>query len=220
MIDSFASSPTWEAVSHRRYGLLVASRFPLTPASSTHAVHWPERLLSAEVAMPNSPVTIHTTHIPPGSSNGWNKIKMLESVLGLVATPSAGPRLLCGDFNVPKLELPDGRVVTAAEHVADGLEPRLRIRFRGDDGRRWDLVERTLMQGGAGRELIDAYRFLHGYGREEFSWYLKRGPLRSGRRFDHVFCSPDLKIVRCEYLHEMRVQGLSDHSALELDFEV
>ena len=76
------------------------------------------------------------------------------------------------------------------------------------------------MEGGTHKILIDAYRHLHGYGRQEFSWFLKRKELRIGRRFDHVFCSPELKVLACEYLHHLREEGLSDHSALELDFDI
>jgi exonuclease III len=76
------------------------------------------------------------------------------------------------------------------------------------------------MEGGAQRALVDAYRTLHGYGREDFSWFAKRRLLRVGRRFDHVFCSPDLRIFRCEYLHDVREEGLSDHSALQVDFDL
>jgi len=42
---------------------------------------------------------------------------------------------------------------------------------------------------------------------------------RIGRRFDHVFASRDLNAVRCQYLHSLREAGLSDHSAIEVDFE-
>ena len=41
-----------------------------------------------------------------------------------------------------------------------------------------------------------------------------------GRRFDHEFCSSELKVLACEYLHHLREDGLSDHSALELDFDI
>jgi len=34
-----------------------------------------------------------------------------------------------------------------------------------------------------------------------------------------AFCSRNLRVRRCEYLHTVREQGLSDHSALELEFE-
>jgi len=75
------------------------------------------------------------------------------------------------------------------------------------------------MEGGRNKILIDAYRQPHGYGRQEFSWFLKHKALTVGRRFDHVFCSPELQVSACEYLHDLRTQGLSDHSALELDFD-
>ena len=76
------------------------------------------------------------------------------------------------------------------------------------------------MEGGIGNILIDAYRHLHGYGRQEFSWFLKRKELRIGRRFDHAFCSPELRVSACEYLHDLRTEGLSDHSPLELDLDI
>ena len=83
----------------------------------------------------------------------------------------------------------------------------------GGDARRWDAAERTIMEGGRSQQLIDAYRHVHGYGRQEFSWFLKRGQKRTGRRFDHAFCSRELRISRCEYLHSVRDDGLSDHAA-------
>ena len=69
-------------------------------------------------------------------------------------------------------------------------------------------------------QLIDAYRHVHGYARQEFSWFVKRGERRIGRRFDHAFCTRDLRIRRCEYIHDVREDALSDHAALELDFEL
>ena len=217
VIDSFAASVPWAATGPRRYGVVIASRFPLTHVASRQVVPWPERILSAAVATPTGVVTIHTTHIPPGSSNGWKKVEMLEAVLAVTSEVDGLPCILCGDFNVPQAETPEGRIVTWAERVAKGIEPRLRARHRGGDGHRWDAAERTVMEGGS-QKLIDAYRSLHGYGRQEFSWFVRRGQTRIGRRFDHAFCSQELVIGRCEYLHEVREAGLSDHAALELDF--
>ena len=153
-------------------------------------------------------LTVHTTHIPPGSSNGCIKVQVLEAVL-LVVSESPRPCILCGDFNAPQAETLNGRIVTWAERVREGAEPRLRVRFRGDDGQRWHDAEMNVIQGGRRRELLDAYRTLHGYGREDFSWYLKRGDTRVGRRFDHAFCSPDVRVRRCEYLHGFREEGLA-----------
>jgi exonuclease III len=175
--------------------------------------------LTALVTTPRGSINIHTTHIPPGASNGWMKIEVLESVSAVVAETTGSPTILCGDFNVPQMETPDGRIITWAEDIVDG-EPRVRRSFRGGPGTRWDAAERTVMEGGGSRHLVDAYRHLHGYGRQESSWFVKRKERRIGRRFDHVFCSPALRVRRCEYLHSVREHGLSDHSALELDFEL
>jgi exonuclease III len=219
VVDSFASSPSWDPKGPRRYGLLLASRFPLTCLRSKHLVLWPERILSVAMLTPRGAINIHTTHVPPGSTNGWVKVEMLGAVAAVVSEHSNAPSILCGDFNVPQTETPEGRIVTWGERIVDN-EPRIRGRWRGGDGRHWYAAERTLMEGGAQRHLIDAYRCLHGYGRQEFSWFSQRKGKRVGRRFDHVFCSRELAIRACEYLHRLREDGLSDHSALEFDFEL
>ena len=181
---------------------------------------WPERMLSAAVTTPVGPLLLHTTHIPPGSSNGATKIFMIEGVLAVAAAAHPTRQILCGDFNLPQLETIEGRIVTWAERVGSTGIPKLRRRWRGQPGSRWDQAERGVMEGGANKILIDAYRHLHGYGRQEFSWFLKRKKLLVGRRFDHAFCSLDVKVLGCEYLHDFRTGGLSDHSALELDFDI
>ena len=216
--DSFAHAPRWDACGPRRYGVLLASRFPVEPHRSDELVLWPERILSATMTADRMRMVVHTTHIPPGSSNGEKKIEMLEAVLRVISEVPA-PQILCGDFNVPQLETAEGQLVSWAERVETSGAVRLRRRYCRADGRRWDAAERGVMQRGTIPLLVDAYRHLHGYERQEFSWFVKRGALRIGRRFDHIFCSPELRIVRCEYLHHVREQGLSDHSALEADFE-
>ena len=52
---------------------------------------------------------------------------------------------------------------------------------------------------------------MHGYGRKEISWAWPRG---GGYRLDHVIGSPDVEPVACDYLHDWRLSGLSDHSGL------
>ena len=219
-IDSFAVAPSWEAKGPRRYGLMIAARFPLAPSPTDVSVCWPERMLSVVVATPSGPLLLHTTHIPPGSSNGPTKIAMIEGVLNVIAAAAPTTQILCGDFNAPQVEMADGRIVTWGERVLETGVVKLRRRRFGYPADRWDHAERGAMEGHHDSILIDAYRHLHGYGRQEFSWFLKRKELRIGRRFDHVFCSPDLKVLACEYLHHLREEGLSDHSALELDFDI
>ncbi|MEY9840522.1 endonuclease/exonuclease/phosphatase family protein [Streptacidiphilus sp. EB103A] len=62
--------------------------------------------------------------------------------------------------------------------------------------------------------LVDAFRALHP-GVVEHSWFGHGG---NGYRFDHAYVSANVthRVLTCEYLHEPREAGLSDHAALTL----
>jgi endonuclease/exonuclease/phosphatase family metal-dependent hydrolase len=223
-VDSFALQDQPSTERRRRYGELLASRWPLTPLPPTaFRVPWPERILSAVLASPWGVIELHTTGIPPGVSNGWLKVEMLEGIYGRLACPSACPRLLCGDLNTPQAESTDGRLTTWGQVIAANGRVRTwktkRDRFgRVDTGDRWDAAERSVLAGLAAFGLPDVFRTLHGYDVEEWSWYWKGRHQRIGRRFDHVFASPQLHAVQCYYLHAWRETGLSDHAPLEVHF--
>ncbi len=61
---------------------------------------------------------------------------------------------------------------------------------------------------------MDAYRYLHPDSLE-YSWFGRKG---EGYRFDHIFISDGLApyVTACQYTHEVRMAGLSDHSAMFL----
>ena len=64
------------------------------------------------------------------------------------------------------------------------------------------------------RGYVDAFRNIHGDVRE-FSWYSHQG---NGYRYDHCYVSASLASVLndCRYCHDLREEGLSDHSAMVL----
>src|SRR5205814_9266817 len=72
------------------------------------------------------------------------------------------------------------------------------------------------MDGVAEIGFCDLWRRRYPDGRE-FSWYSTRG---NGFRIDHAFLSPALvgRTGEIRYSHDERTSGLSDHSALLLDF--
>jgi exonuclease III len=185
----------------RQYGQLIASRWPIQVLpTQASAIPWPETVLSTDIQTPAGLIELHTAHIPPGSSNGWMKIEVLEGIYKRLAVATTTLRILCGDFNAPKEEKPDGSIVTW-----DPREPR------------WDAGERNVLQGLANFGLVDAFRYQHGYRAQEFSWYTRS---KVGRRFDHVFATPALlNRADCRYLHAVREQRLSDHSAIVFDFD-
>ena len=52
----------------RRYGQVVASRWPLLPLQGkSFEFPFPERVLSVQVEAPRGPIEIHTAHVVPGS---------------------------------------------------------------------------------------------------------------------------------------------------------
>ena len=201
--DSFQGvADKTKLVGPRRYGEIIACHWPLQvlPVDSID-VPWPERILSVVIDSPWGNIRFYTTHIPPGVTNGWLKIRMLEGVFEGLARRSRIPRILSGDFNTPREETRDGRVVTWDK-----------------EGTRWDQGERNVLVGLAEFDLTDVFRYRHGYKVQEYSWYSRP---HIGRRFDHVFASHSLlSNVECRYIHSFREEHLSDHSAVRVDFAI
>jgi hypothetical protein len=85
--------------------------------------------------------------------------------------------------------------------------------MNGGLGTRWHAAEYNILRGLREFGLPDVFRKMHGYDEAsvaEWSW--------RNRRYDHFFASRHLKTISCQYLHNFRMQGLSDHSPIELDF--
>jgi exodeoxyribonuclease-3 len=62
------------------------------------------------------------------------------------------------------------------------------------------------------QNFVDAFRFFHP-SKNEYSWFSREN---NGYRFDHIFVSEKMsKILNdCFYIHDVRLQKLSDHSAM------
>ena len=100
-----------------RSGVLLASRWPLRvlPIWDT-GVPFPERQLSGRLATPHGDVEVHTVHIPSSGRMQqlgvpWAKAETFEAVYAQLACHADVPRIVCGDFNAPLDELPDGTVL-------------------------------------------------------------------------------------------------------------
>ena len=186
-----------QPIERRRSGVVLAARElgfePPLP------VPWPETTLAGRV----EGVVVHTAHVP-NAANGWIKPDTLAALrAGLAA--GAGPRVLCGDFNTPRREKPDGTVISFARDSKERLRPE-----RGD---RWDSAELGIVPRLSELGFADAFRTVHGYDSKEPSWVWQHG---GGWRLDHVFAA-GLEVEAAVYHHAWRDDGLSDHSALEVD---
>ena len=217
ILTTFETSPTPEdLVGPRRYGLLIASRWPLKVLDQQGLeMPWMERLLSVLVHSPGLDFEFHTSHIPPGASHDWLKIETFEGIYNYLAKHSEIHRILCGDFNSPKQELKDGRTVMWGQDLLGNGE------ITNNDEDRWQAGERSVIRGLAEYDLPDVYRELNGWEAEDYSFVVwRKGKIVSQRRFDHIFASRELNPVNCRYLHDVREIGLSDHSAIGVEFDI
>jgi exodeoxyribonuclease-3 len=199
------ADPAREPAARRSTGVLLASRTPLEIAPAL-PVPWPETAIAAVYSSAGTvAIELHCVHVP-NAANGWVKIRTLEAIRDGLASAGRGPRVLCGDLNTPRRELPDGEVLTFAHDSAGRLRP--------ERGERWDRAERALVYGLRERGWVDAFRALHGYGERHASWTFARD--RGGWRLDHVLVE-GLRPEASAYAHDWRRAGLSDHSALVVD---
>jgi exonuclease III len=190
----------------RRLFNLVAARWELTELPAVGAPQ-PERVLSAVAESPAGLIELHNVHIPPAPSNGLVKVETCEALIERLSRPTDRHRILCGDFNTPRLENEHGEVETFASNHP-GLEER------------WDAAERGLLVGLAEWDLTDAFRALNGYDRRDVSWVMHtRARRKAAHRLDHVLASASLHPVECDYIHGWRESALSDHSGMEAIFE-
>ena len=143
---------------------------------------------------------------PPGPPLPWPERHLACAVFAAVTEGEDVPRVLAGDLNTPRYESREGEVLTFARTRSGRLRPAY--------GRRHDEAELALVVGLPARGWRDAFRALHGYERRDRSWVSRAG---YGWRLDHLIVSPHLRPVACDYLHEWRERGLSDHSAIWAD---
>jgi exonuclease III len=207
----------------RKYGLLIASRWPITQLPWVD-LPYQERVLSVQIASDWGALELHNTHVPNGENHGWLKVEIFEGIYERLARRSSVPRILCGDFNSPQQERADGYLVTWGQDLlSDGRavvwETWEDKAGRVDTGMRWDRAERLVLTGLASYDLVDVYRTCNGYDVQGCSWWWTGQGKEIGRRFDHIFAARSLNAVECHYLDAFRARGLSDHVPIEVRFE-
>jgi len=199
---------------NRGKGNMVVSKFPFEYLPGYIEVPHFESVLSVILNMPHGNIKIHNAHIPNGSCYGWKKIETFEAIFKKLSSEEDHLRILCGDFNSPQAELPDGETITWGQHLRSNNGVVSRIKDL-----RWHQGELSVIRGLAGFNLNDVFRQLYGYKSEEYSFIVRRkGETVSKRRFDHVFASNELRAQSCIYLHKFRELKLSDHSPIEVLF--
>jgi exonuclease III len=189
----------------RPLAVLTAARGPLS-VMPVDDVPWPERVLAVRI----DGLEVVNVHSPISPKPGLVKVLTHEGVFGHLRDGS-GPRVVLGDLNTPRKELPDGTVWTFARDRYG--------RLREDRGERWDLAESALVRGLEEHGFRDAFRELNGFEEKEPSW--EWPSWGGGYRLDHLIASPEVTVTACSYRHDWRREDkLSDHSALVAELSI
>ena len=179
--------------SDRERGVAVLSR---TASSGTlnqsTDVDLSHRLVVGDVDE-TAPVTLLAAYVPSRDATQAKmerKRRFLGQMVGVVADSArTGRFILMGDLNV----------------VSRAHQPRYPA-FRSWE---YDALDQIIGHG-----LVDVFAELHP-GVQAHSWIGRTG---NGYRYDYAFVSHDLveAVRECEYMHEPRESGLSDHAAVVL----
>ena len=183
----------------RPLAALTAARVPLSVVP-VEDVPWPERVLAVRLG----PLEIVNVHSPISQKPGLVKVLTHEAIFRHLSA-GTGPRIVLGDLNTPRKELPDGGVWTFARTRSGQLRP--------ERGERWDAAESALIRGLEAHGFRDAFRALNGFDSKEPTWEWPRWG--GGYRLDHLIASAEVDLMSCSYRHDWRREDrLSDHSAL------
>ena len=176
------------------FSMLIVSRWAITPRTP-HGVDVPrpDRVQVVTIHTPNGDVELVHVHVPAATSSGVaTKVATFDGLARYLAEPTTNARILCGDFNTPKLET-DGYI----QYWSDARQQR---------------AERSVIEGSETSGLRDVYRALHASSTVG-SW---RASKRVTRRYDHVFASSHFEPVAATYgdLDTLADTSVSDHAPL------
>lgn len=219
-MSSFELAPDLSLLKKKRmFGQLILSKFPIRPLDPNRiAVPWQERVLSCFITVGDHQIMLHTTHIPPGSSNGWVKIQMINGIVEhLIKQQNEHEQILCGDFNTPKFESPENGLVTFGQNINKNGKVTAKKRFRNGLGSDWDKGERSLFVKLPEHGILELFRIHNPNDYTSFSWQFSRKGKKFTNRFDHIFASQTLDCLDCSYLET--AGEISDHLPITAMFK-
>ncbi len=177
------------------YGVMIVSKLPLRVSGFSDSVSYlRSRVTSAIVLFQDETLEVIGVYVP-SRDTGYEKTqkkKLFLKVLAETLTSNclSAKRIFCGDLNI--------------------LEPNHVPHYPFFEDWEYDFY-RVLDK----YQLDDAFRHLNPNS-QEYSWV---GRTEDGYRYDHCFVSTDLlsSVRACYYLHQPRIEKLSDHSAIIME---
>lgn len=180
------------------YGVMIASKLTATTDDFGGRIGYlPSRAAAITLPAPAGPIHIIGAYVPSrdaGLEKTERKRKWLDACRAALASRPDGAAVFLGDLNV--------------------LEPGHQPHYRFFAPFEYDFYRQLTDDHG----LIDAFRALHP-DTVEHSWVGRTG---DGYRYDHAHCTTDLanNLLACDYIHQPRLDRLSDHSALSVRLTV
>jgi exodeoxyribonuclease-3 len=174
------------------YGVLIASKLTAdTDDFGSRVGYLPARAAAITLPAPDGPIHIIGAYVPSRDASAEKterKRKWLTACHQALASRPKGAAVFLGDLNV--------------------LEPGHLPHYPFFAPFEYNFYRQLTDDCG----LVDAFRTLHP-DTVEHSWVGRTG---DGYRYDHAHCTPDLasKLLACNYIHQPRLDRLSDHSAL------
>jgi exodeoxyribonuclease-3 len=180
------------------YGVMIASKAEArTDDFGSRVGYLPSRAAAIILAAPAGPIHIIGAYAPSRDASAEKterKRKWLDACLSALTSRPIGSAVFLGDLNV--------------------LEPGHQPHYPFFAPFEYDFYRQLTNSC----DLVDAFRAQHP-DTVEHSWVGRTG---DGYRYDHAHCSPDLadKLLACDYVHQPRIDRLSDHSALSVRLAV
>ncbi|MEO8541729.1 MAG: endonuclease/exonuclease/phosphatase family protein [bacterium] len=191
-----SSSSSVDGYRMSRY-VVVASRFPFGEAPAVEGPA-PETSVCVDIETPDGRFELVGVYVPSIARKDGVKVPTQHAMNARMVDAASRPHIICGDFNSPKAETPEGDIELF-------FKPGRVAEYAG---------ERALMHGLIERGLRDAFRATNGFAEPSPSWFWKNRGRTGGYRLDHIFVSHHFAVGQCWYDHGVRERGLSDHSLM------
>lgn len=179
-------------------GVMIVSKHPIIKSTNYFAEDsiFYSRQSEAVISINEIPISVIGLYVPSRDRSDakiQRKKIFVDNIEKFIEDSANTCRIIMGDFNI-----------LDKNHI-----PHYSTFFKWE----YDFYDKFICEG-----YIDVDKYCNGE-KQEYSWV---GRTNDGYRYDYGFISPDLKngLLGCQYIHDTRKNGLTDHSAFVMNLEI